>query len=230
MADRGASKIDRKALRQPDEFVTIVGRGGAWLREHQQVAVVAVGGIVAVGVLFGLLAWNASRQQAQSAARFHEAYTAFRNERWEEASRAFGDVADTFAGSPFGRLARLYRGHALARQQDAAGAETAYRAYLEAAPGTDYLHQIALTDLADAQERAGDANAARATYAEAASLPGPFRRTARLAEARLSIVAGDTQAAQAVYRQELERWAEGPLRAFLESQLPASARPADATS
>jgi predicted negative regulator of RcsB-dependent stress response len=222
--------MDRKALRQPDEFVTTVGRIGAWLREHQQVAVVTAGGILAVGLVLGFLGWNATRHQAQSAARFHEAYTAYRNERWEDAGRGFAEVAETYAGSPFGRLARLYRGHALARQRDDSGAEAAYRSYLEADPDTDYLRQIALVDLADVQERAGDTGSARTTYAEAAGLPGPFRRSARLAEARLALVAGDTEAARTAYRDELQRGAEGPLRAFLESQLPAAEQAVDATS
>ena len=224
MADR-APKMDRKSLRQPDEFVTTVGRAGTWFRQHQQTAAIAVGGVLVVLVVFGIFAWNAARQRNQAAARFHEAYTEFRNERWGDASRSFAEVAEIHAGSPFGRLAKLYQGHALARQEDPSAAQGAYRAYLESSPGTEYLHQIALVDLADAQERAGDTAAARATYAEAASLPGPFRRTARLAEARLALAAGDTEAARAVYREELERGADGPLRAFLESRLPAAERP-----
>jgi hypothetical protein len=44
------------------------------------------------------------------------------------------------------------------------------------------------------------------------------------------MAAGDTAAAQAIYRDELARGADGPLRAFLESQLPASELPAEATS
>jgi predicted negative regulator of RcsB-dependent stress response len=229
MADHG-TKIDRKALRQPDEFVTTVGRASTWLREHQQTALVAAGGIVVVGLVLGLMAWNSSRQQAQAAARFHEAYTAFRNDRFEEASRGFAEVADTFGSSPFGRLARLYRGHALAHQQEESGAVTAYQEYLEDDPRTEYLQQIALADMADALELAGDVTAARTTYAQAAALPGPFRRSAHLSEARLAMAAGDTEAAQAIYRDELARGADGPLRAFLESQLPESEPSGDASS
>jgi predicted negative regulator of RcsB-dependent stress response len=229
MADHGG-RIDRKALRQPDEFVTIVGRAGVWVREHQQTALAAAGGLVALGLVFGLVAWNSSRQQAQAAARFHEAYTAFRNDRFEEAGRGFAEVADTFGSSPFGRLARLYRGHALAHQQEESRAVTAYQEYLEDDPRAEYLQQIALTDMADAQELAGDAAAARTTYARAAALPGPFRRSAHLSEARLAMAAGDTEAAQAIYRDELARGADGPLRAFLESQLPASDGTVDSSS
>ena len=220
MATARPQKVDRKALREPDTFVTLVARASAWWRAHQQTAIIGGGIVLALGVLGGLYAWNAQRQESIAAARFHTAYAAFRSEKFEDAGREFDVIAKTYAGTGFGSLAKLYKGHVFSRETegDYTAAVETYRDFA-AETRVPYLRQLALYDLAHAQELSGDPGAARGTFAEAAELEGPLGRDARLAEARLAEDAGDAEAAQAAYRALLES-AEPQERVFLESKLP----------
>src|SRR5206468_4321464 len=76
--------------------------------------------------------------------------------KFQEAAQGFAYVVERYPGAPFGRLAVLYRAHALARQGDQAAAATAYGEYLASAAVPDYLRQEALVGLARAKEAAGD--------------------------------------------------------------------------
>src|SRR5439155_844024 len=82
----------------------------------------------------------------------------------------FANVVERYPGAPFGRLAVLYRAHALARQGDQAAAATAYGEYLASAAVPVYLHQEALVGLARAKEAAGDTAGALDAYTQAGAL------------------------------------------------------------
>src|SRR5205085_3429425 len=115
-----------------------------------------VGGIVIAAlvvaiIVLGAARWRSSRDDAAAAA-FNLAHASFTDAKFSDAARAFEDVSTTYPRAPFGRLAALYRGHALARSGDPAGAATVYAEYLGTSPGSDYLRQEALDGLGRAKE------------------------------------------------------------------------------
>ena len=220
-------KIDRKALRQPDEFQTLSAQAGTWVREHQTVAIgVVAAAVVLVAVLALAGRVRASRTQA-AAVDFRAAHDLFEAGKYPEAAKGFGDLADAYPSTSFGTLGTLYRGHALLRQGDAAGALGAYQNFLASAVASPDLRQEALMGLAAAREKSGDTASAREAYAQAAEAAGPFRTDALLAGARLDEAQGRTAEAHAVYEQLLKGDVDPELRALLTTKVAAgAARPA----
>jgi hypothetical protein len=223
MATSERVKIDRKSLRQPDEFQTLTTQAADWAQKHQSALIAAGVALLVLALAAGGVVWWRARQAEAASIRFRAAHQAFEGARFEEAAASFATLGADYGSTPYGRLASLYRGHALARSGDAAGAATAYGEYLAAGPETEYLRQEALASLGRARETAGDAGAAREAFDEAAAMPGPFRIEAQLGQARLAEAAGDPERARTIYATMLADAPAGPLRTFLEAKAPAAA-------
>jgi hypothetical protein len=223
MATSDHIKIDRKSLRQPDEFQHLTAQAADWVRANQTAVAGVVIGLIVLAVVGLGVGWYRARQAEAAAINFEAAHQQFTAGKFGDAASAFASLQQEYGSTPFGHLASLYRGHALARQGDAAGAVTAYSEYLAGAPRTDYLRQEALLGLARSQEAAGDVAAATQKFAEAAETPGPFRTEAKLAQARIAESGGDWDQAREIYTALLGEARPGtPLRAFLESKMPSA--------
>src|SRR6266516_6199621 len=219
-------KIRRKDLRKPDEFETLTGQAVAWADEHRPVGYGLVA--LAVVVLVASLAvgrWRTSRNEAAAVA-FRSAQESFDEGKFQEAAQGFAYVVERYPGAPFGRLAVLYRAHALARQGDQAAAATAYGEYLASAAVPDYLRQEALVGLARAKEAAGDMAGALDAYTQAGALPGAYRDDALLSAARLEQAAGHADLAQAIYAGLVKDAADPQTKALAAAKVPGAARPA----
>jgi len=214
-------KIRRKALRQPDEFHTLTNQAMAWLDTHRELAAgIALALLVAAAAVLAVSQYRAS-QVGRAAESFRSAQATFEAGRFADAAAAFEMLGETFPRTPSGRLAGLYRAHALARQGDGSAAATAYSEYLASGPAAGYLRQEALDGLAHAREGNGDATGALEAYTQAAALEGPYRRDALLGEARLQEAGGQGDAAREIYARLLKESDPDPdLRTLLLSKLP----------
>jgi len=214
-------KVRRKDLKKPDEFETLTGQAVAWAQAHRSlVLTVAAGALVLALGFLALGRWRDERNAAAGAA-FRDAHASFEAGRFTDAARAFADVESGYPRTPFGRLAGLYRGHALARQGDPAGAATAYGEYIATSPPSDYLRQEALTGLARAKEATGDTGGALEAYTQAGGLAGPYRTDALLGAARLHEAAGEVDKAREIYTALLKDASDPELHALLTAKLPA---------
>jgi hypothetical protein len=196
-------KINRKALRQPDEFQTLTGQAMDWAAAHQMLLVGIAGAVLVVaGAAFAMNHYRTAQNDA-AAAQFHSAHETFAAGKFDEAGEAFAAVVSEHGGTAFGQLAGLYRAHTLARKNDAAAAATAYGEYLATSP-TGYLRQEALVGLGRAKEAGGDKNAGLNAYVEAGAIQGPYRTDALLSAARLQDALGQGDKAQAIYTSLLK--------------------------
>jgi hypothetical protein len=214
-------KLNRKALREPDEFQTLTGQVAAWAQANRTILVVVGVAAVVLAAVGAGVSWYRARQDAAAAVRFQSAHDEFQASRWAEAAEAFAGLGRDFAGTGYGRLAALYQGHALARKPDAAAAATAYEEFLAASPATEYLRQEALVGLARAREANGDAAGAREAYEQAAAIEGPFRTDARLSLGRLYEAGGQPDKAKELYVAMLKESPSGFARSVLEAKIPA---------
>ncbi len=214
-------KLDRKALREPDEFQTLTGQVAAWAQANRTLLLGVAGAAVAVAVVGAGVSWYRSRQAAAAAVRFQSAHEDFQASRWAEAAEGFASLGRDYAGTAYGRVAALYQGHALARTPDPAAATAAYAEFLAGAPATPYLEQEGLVSLARAREATGDAPGARQALEQAAAIEGPFRSDARLSLARLYEAAGEPDKAKDVYLALLKDAPSGLARTVLEAKIPA---------
>jgi predicted negative regulator of RcsB-dependent stress response len=214
-------KLDRKTLREPDEFQTLTSQAAEWGRRHRTALTAIALGIVALALLTAGLGWWRSRQATAAAVRFQSAYDDFQAKRYAEAAAAFEGLGRDYAGTASGRLAALYEGHALQQKPDLAAAAAAYERYLRAGPQADYLRQEALLRLGGVREAAGNAPGAQEAYEEAAGLSGPFTTEARLSLARMLEAAGQTDKAREQYVAVLKESPSASVRALLETKVPA---------
>jgi len=172
--------------------------------------IVAAGTALLV-VLIGVAGytWYRTSENEAAALRFRDAHGIFESGRYEEAAASFQALAQEYPATPSGRLAVLYRAHALARQSKGADAAASYTEYLASSPPADYLRQAALYGLGHGKETVGDPTGARDAYIQAADLAGPYRIDALLSAARLAESAGDADRAGGLYRR-LEALNPGP--------------------
>jgi len=226
---RSADRIDRKALRGPDEFQTLTAQATGWVGQNRRVASIIAGGVLGVAILALIIGWYSQRREEAAAIRFQAAHNEFAAGKFTEAAQSFEGLRTDYGSTPFGRLALLYRGHALARANDAAGSATAYQEYLASSPPTPYLRQAALVGLGRSQEILGDQTAALQAFTDAAAIPGPFAVEAMFGQARLQEAAGDAAAAAKTYTALAAEEAvqlDGELRRLVESKLPEAKAPA----
>jgi tetratricopeptide (TPR) repeat protein len=212
-------RFRRKDLRQPDEFETLTAQALVWAEEHRQLLLGLLGAAVAVAVVVLIVARVNASRNASAGDAFQRARASFEAGRFAEASESFASAARDYPRAPFGKLATLYRGHALARQNDAVGAAVAYEEYLATGP-VAYLKQEALVGLARAKESAGEAAAALLRYTEAGGSEGPYRTDALLNAARLHEAAGQADQARGIYGRLLKESPDPELRGLLLSKLP----------
>jgi tetratricopeptide (TPR) repeat protein len=218
-------KVRRKDLRKPDEFETLTGQVVDWAQENRPVVVVvAVVAVVAALVALGVARWRSNRNEA-AATMFVNAQAAFAESNWTDAAQRFAEVAEEYPSAPFGRLAKLYRAHALERQGDHAAAAAAYAEYLASDPRTEYLRQEALLGLGHAKEAGGDTTGALDAYTQAGVLGGPYRTDALLASARLEAASGRVDEARAVYESLLKDASDEETKALLRQKLAAMNAP-----
>lgn len=223
-------KIDRKSLREPDEFQTLTTQAASWATQNQNL-LWGVGIGFAVIALVGLgFGWYRARQSEAGAVRFQAAHAEFIEQKYPAAAESFAGLGRDYGSTPFGRLAQLYRGHSLLRGGDGAGAATAYGEYLAGSPETEYLRQEALAGLGAARESTGDTSGAVDAYTQAAEIVGPFRQDVRLAMARIAEASGKPDDAKKIYVTLLQESPNPTVRALLETKIPAEVAAANAAT
>jgi len=222
-------KITRRELREPDEFQAFTSQIMDWVRQNQSAVVGVVSAAVAIAAAVVGVGWYSQRQADAAGVRLQSAQALFDAKNYASAAADFADVASTYPRTPSGRIALLYRAHALAQQPDPAAAATSYSEYLASTPEAEYLRQEALLGLARASEATGNTAAATTAYRDAADLAGPFRTPAQLALARLEDAAGHTEQARTLYTEALKAPdIDADTRQMILSKLPPGTQPADA--
>lgn len=214
-------KLDRKSLREPDEFQTVTTQAAAWVQTHRPALIAAALVAAAIVATLAGLSWWRGNRAAAAAVRFQAAHADYQASRWPEAAEAFAGLERDYSGTPYGRLAALYEGHALSRKPDPAAAATAYDRFLASGPETDYLKQEALLRLGLAREAAGDAAGAQRAFEEATALAGPFTVDARLALARRLEAGGQADKARVQYQAILKDSPTASVRELLRTKIPA---------
>lgn len=213
------TRIRRKDLRQPDEFITLSRRAITYAEENPTTVLLVMGAILTL--LVAVLVYRTLRasREASAAQAYGQAHALLGDRKYPEAATAFQQTADSFGSAAYARLAKLQRANALLLGGRPDEASEAYRAFLDAGVPTDYLRQLALTRLGQAHDKDGKPAEAQAAFAAAADLAGPFGDEALLGEARVAEKAADSAKARALYEQFLEKYPTSERRALVVSHL-----------
>ena len=215
-----SEKLDRKELKQPDEFQVVAGKAMEYLIAHRQVLTVIGGAFVALV----LIAWGASAymdsREAKAGAELSEALELqarpiagdpgvapgaetfpTKDDRTKAVQAALEKVRADYGSAQAGHTAGAQLGFLKLKAGDAAGATTLLNEYLEQGRKDDPLRAVALEALGVALENQGKLDEAKAAYAKLADAGAPER--AAFQQARILLAQGKPEA-----KAELEKVAK----------------------
>jgi hypothetical protein len=213
-----AEKIDRKQLRQPDEFQVVAGKAMEWLAARRQTVMLAAGAVVAAVLLgWGLSAYRASRETSAGgdlsqalevlsrplAGEGQAGQETFptKEDRAKAAQAALEKVRADHSGTASAQTALAELGFLKLKSGDAAGAQKDLADFLQAADREHPLRPFAQESLGYALEAEGKFDDARSAFDKLRELDMPGR--ADLQIARLALEQNKPDA-----RQQLERVAK----------------------
>ena len=209
---RNRSRLTRKELKAPDEFLTLTGRFLSFAARHLRTVSLILSIVIGcVVVAWGLLAYsrgieqdafgNLSQIEAQIRATADSgSVPAELIERLQQLTQRFG------AGEARG-YAWLYLGHVYARKGDLATAAAAYQQALAQAKPSSLLWPLAVLGAGYAFEAAGDLKQAQKAYQRVidAKTTG-FVVEAYLGKARVAEAGHDLDTAIAAYAAVVEKF------------------------
>jgi tetratricopeptide (TPR) repeat protein len=197
MATPRHSKITRKELKQPDEFITALDWAGDFLADNLVGVIVAIAVVVvAVGIAFGISTYFDHRNDAV-AEQFYLGVNALSEKDFKAAQQDLGKAAEH--SSTLGHVAQFYLATTYLAQNQPAKARSKLQAYLESG-SNPLFRQMALTQLGVANEDLHAYANAHVAYAEAARLQGPEKTRAEVGAARTLALQGDRAGAIKAYQ------------------------------
>lgn len=195
-----SKRITRKQLRQPDWFQVTAENSLEYCKRHKTLVSLVIASLLVLGAL--VWGWQLFKQKQNLAAsqQFSKALALYEAEKYSAAIDAFEDVKN-YRWSRYAVLAHLYlaNGYLATHNLDKAIAE-GQRAVAATDPQSLY-RQIALVDLATAEEQKQQYNLALEHYREAETMSGPLQSRALLGKARCAEQLGDRVTALAAYKE-----------------------------
>ena len=212
---RQYSKLTRKDLKAPDEFIHATGRLLSFAGQHLRTITLILGAIIAsIIVVWGLSAYfRGSEREAFASLWRIEAQLRQATEASAVPATVvehLQQIAHQFGAGEARAYAWLYLGHVHYRQGDYNAAASAYaQAVAQAQPG-NLLWTLASLGTAYAMEARGEFNLAQEAYQRVIDAnPMGFLMEAYLGKARAAEQVHDTDTALAAYAAVIEQFPSG---------------------
>jgi tetratricopeptide (TPR) repeat protein len=206
------SRLTRKEIKAPDEFLTLTGRGLNFAGQHLRTMAFVLGLVISgVVVVWGTLVYGHNLEQRALARLSHietqlrateddQAVPASLVDQLQQMTRQWG------VGEAQG-YAWLYLGHIHYRQGDYSAAVTAYRQAQTAAKPTRLLWPLAALGLGYALEASGEWQGAQQAYHQVIDTQqAGFLAPAYLGKGRVAEHNNDLDGAIAAYSTVVERY------------------------
>lgn len=198
-----SKRITRKQLRQPDWFQVAVEHALDYFNRHKSLVFAAVAGLAVLGAF--VWGWQLFKQKQHLAAstEFSKALALYQSEKYRDAITAF-ETVKSYRWSRYAVVAHLYliNSYLATNDLDKAIME-GQRSLVATAPNSIY-RQLALVDLATAEEQKQQCNAAIKHYSEAQNISGPLQGKALLGKARCAEQLEDPATAIAAYKEYIK--------------------------
>jgi tetratricopeptide (TPR) repeat protein len=214
-----SEKIDRKQLKQPDEFQQVAGKAMEWVAAHQKQVAASVGAVALVVVLAWAFAAFRGSCETQAGSELSQALEIesrpivgeqaqpgaetfpSKEERTKAALAALEKVRADHGGTTAAQTALAEVGFLKLKSGDAAGAQKDLSDFLAAAAKDHPLRVFAQESLGYADEAQGKLDDAKAAFEKLRELDLPAR--ADFQAARLALMQGKPDA-----KQQLEKVAK----------------------
>jgi tetratricopeptide (TPR) repeat protein len=216
------TRIRRKDLKKPDEFVTQTGKALEWMSVHYQLVGAVAGVLILVGGAIGVTGAFRSARNRDANADLARAMASLRGSDLSNAATSLTETAQRWGSTRIAGLASLLAANTEIRLGQNDKAITRLSELLttkSAGELPSYLKQQALVAWGSALENKGDWTTAAAKYQEAADISGPYTAQAVLQEALAREQLGDKERATELYRKLYDQFPEFPDRELVRSKL-----------
>jgi predicted negative regulator of RcsB-dependent stress response len=211
-------KLDRKELKQPDEFITFLDQLGDFFVNNLVRVIIGAVAIIVLISAFYAVSFYQDHQRRLASDRFYDALTALNHQDYKTAEHGFSELATDNPRQSLGQLARLYLASSYMAQNNDKKARAALTDYLRSGDHPLY-RDMALMELGAADENLGDFKAAHEAYSQAADIDGPAKARAQIGVARTLIKQGDIKDGIEAYRQFLTDNPHAPMRNYVADML-----------
>jgi len=224
------TRLTRRDLKGPDEFITTFGRAVDWCKENRtKVAAGAIGVVVIVALALGTrayLQWDENKSSRDLWPMLNRAQALLQSSPAADPSQlaAVEQSLQEHAGRHPGTRSTVYSLYYLGSIAFSRGnydlAITQFRAGIATGKDAGILRYLLRQAIATSLEAKGDFAAAAAAYRDAgAAADGEMKNHSRLGEARVLGLAGKKTEAAALYRLILQETPDSPLRELVEIKL-----------
>ncbi len=222
------TKINRKKLKQDDEFITFSQQAIAWSKEHARTLSVVVGSVLVAVVVVVVWQSYVANRDADAARALAKAFAPYAQAVENHAVKgkpasAEADlrrVAEQYGAAPAGQQGRLALAGLLMQQSRFKQAAEQFNILSQERSLPRDLQPLVWHGLGQAQEALKDYGQAVASYQKSIELAGPSQAAAfRLDKARALEAGGKTAEAKAVYEQFLKQNPAGPGATVAKSRL-----------
>ena len=224
------TRLTRRDLKGPDEFITTFGRAVDWCKENRtKVAAGAIGVVGIVALALGTrayLQWDENKSSRDLWPMLNRAQALLQSSPAADPSQlaAVEQSLQEHAGRHPGTRSTVYSLYYLGSIAFSRGnydlAITQFRAGIATGKDAGILRYLLRQAIATSLEAKGDFAAAAAAYRDAgAAADGEMKNHSRLGEARVLGLAGKKTEAAALYRLILQETPDSPLRELVEIQL-----------
>jgi hypothetical protein len=202
-------KIDRRKLRQPDEFISWTTRTWTYVQTNWKMVASVAGAIILIVILAAAYRVYRQQQEARAAVLVSEAISSFAKDISQ--TEALDRILQDFPGTKSAKLARLYLGHAQYRKGDTEKAATTYGVLARDASVQEPVRSLAILSQGYALVTLRRCQEAETTFGLLGSASPLAQQEAFLAIGRCFELKGDLKAAFKRYEDFASRFPSSPL-------------------
>ena len=200
-----STRITRKKLRQPDQFLTLTGQALDFVEKHKKACLLGLAGVLLLALASTGWSLYRDRQDQLAAAEFDTALRFFHLGNFREAVTAF-ETVKTYSSSTFTTYALFYQADSYLALNQSEKAIKELETLLSREKSSSVIRQLALLTLGYAHEVHGDWKQAAENYGAAEKIDGPYKEDSLLSKARCEVEAKDDKAALESYKSYLSTY------------------------
>ena len=197
-----STRITRKKIREPDQFLTLMGQALDFFEKYKKACLLGLAVILLLALASTGWSLYRDRQDQLAATKFDEALRLFHLRNFREALPAF-ETVKTYSSSTFTTYALLYEADSHLALNEPEKAVKALEALLAHEKKPSVIRQLALMTLGYAHEVRSEWKQAAENYGAAEKIDGPYKEDSLLSKARCEVEAKDYKAALESYKSYL---------------------------
>ena len=197
-----STRVTRKKIREPDQFLTLLGQALEFFEKYKKACLLGLAAVLVLALASTGWSLYRDRQDQLAAAKFDDALRLFHLGNFREAVAAF-ETVKSYSSSTFTTYALLYEADSYLAMNEPEKAVKALQEVVAREKKSSIIRQLALMTLGYAHEVRSEWKQAAESYGAAEKIDGPYKEDSLLSKARCEMEAKDYKAALDSYKSYL---------------------------